>query len=523
MPTIRPYQQAISSQADIPGRRAGASDFSTADPQAGAGLQSLGASLYDMAERSEVSDAHARLATARAEWTVHLQERAQAAAPGDPNFASNFNQDLAKYLEKSGGYATAAGSRAYQQGSAELAAHFVQSAGVFQARSMGEKAKQDYGTIVNQNGLSVYTDPTQFDSLNKSQRAAIFDPSSIYFRVGGPEREELAKNGEQLLARNALKGLINISPELAQKQLTEGAGAAAFINAKDRDALDSEAKRAIQVREEEKRRLDMAADKEDRKRLEANARSATDLAIAGKLTGPQLLKMEMDDGSKRAIFSFMKATAGEGDHDAKAYGPGFNNMVKRVWDGDPTNNPTEQQIMMMSTDATPKSERITTSGARELIGQLRGKGTAEGSAEATMKKEFFQVVEAQISPKVFGLPTSPRAQAQYGYYVQWALPEYERLRKEGKTTDEIMGPKGALTLGAERFKISQTELFADMVANAPADPTQSGKFLGSRSAPPARATVKIAPLTVTTQAEYDALPAGAEYVDPKDVKRRKAK
>lgn len=526
MPSIRPYHQQVSASGEIGGRRAVGSDFSAVSGREGEGLQTVGAALYEQAERSEVSDAHARLATARAEWTVALAERAQSAAPGDPNFASSFNTDLAKYLEKAGGYSTPAGQRAYQQGASQLASHFVQQAGVYQARSMGEKAKLDYETVANKSSLAVYNDPTQFDSALASLKSALYDPNSPFARVGGA-RDELYTKAKERMALAAVKGTINFSPELAQQQLKEGRWND-YLAIENRDALDTEAKNAIRMKQQDAERLKALDEKARKQAEEATSRALTDKAILGTLTRQDLVKAQINDETKRAIFSFMKAGSEEGDRDAKTYGPGFDAMARNVWDGDPSNNPTENEIMLAATSAGGK--RLTLAGAQQLIAQLRGKGTADGTAEATMKKEFFQGIEATISPKVFGLPTSPRAQQQYSFYLQWALPEYERLRKEGKSTDEIMGPKGVLTLGAERFKIPMADVFQDMTGNAPPDPVNSGKFKGNpggsivpQPSAPASVTVPLAPPKITTIDDYNALPPGSEYIDPDGKRKRKPK
>ena len=492
MPTIRPYQQAISSQADIPGRRAGASDFSTADAQAGAGLQNLGASLYDMAERSEVSDAHARLATARAEWTVHLQERAQAAAPGDPNFASNFNQDLAKYLDKSGGYATTAGSRAYQQGSAELAAHFVQSAGVFQARSMGEKAKLDYGTIVNQSALAAYNDPTQYDSATAALKSALYDPNGTFARIGG-QRDELFKSAQQELARNTMKGLINFAPELAQKQLTENTGAAADINAKDRDALDSEIKTAIRAKEIEAERLNNKAEKDERKHQEAVASSLFDGIIAGKVSAQDIVKSGLKRPEKEALFNFMKAQGGETDRDAKTYGPNFVAMLQRVNTDKP---PTDTEIM------NTVGKGITTAGANQLMTWAHGRKTTEGAANADITHSFLQGAKQVFAgPVVIGLPKYSQGGLVYSNWLRYALPEIERQKKAGKSLDEILDPKGALAASVQAYRPSYQDMMTDIqaqAAGAPPDPTQSGKFLGSPGVKPAAPASVTVPIGIDT-------------------------
>ena len=124
MPRIYPYEQQYSAQGSLPGREAGTSDFTSATGATGQGLQNAGETLYKVAEDQEVSDVYARLAKARADWTVALQQRAESGESADPNFRQKFMDDFSQYLDKSGdGLQTRGGQQTFQRGAAQLMSH----------------------------------------------------------------------------------------------------------------------------------------------------------------------------------------------------------------------------------------------------------------------------------------------------------------------------------------------------------------------------------------------------------------
>lgn len=230
MPQIRPYTQQYSSQQDLGGRRLGAqgaravsSDFGTSGGDAGAGLVSAAATLNDVAERQEVTDVQARLAKARADWTLNLQDRAQKATPGDSTFAETFNKDFGDYLNKMGdGIYTRAGQQAFQREASTLAAHFVEKAGAFQIQSAATKAKQDFTNTLNDSRVAVVNDPTQLNSVRDSIINALRDPTSMYGKMNAHDRQALEEQARRELSLSAVQATIMQNPNVALNQLEQG-------------------------------------------------------------------------------------------------------------------------------------------------------------------------------------------------------------------------------------------------------------------------------------------------------------
>lgn len=455
MPDIKPYQAQESAQVTMGGRRAQASDFFTGDAKAGEGTAELGAALYDYAERGEVTDARAKLAKARADWTVHLQERAQAAPAGDLGFASKFNEDFGKYLQDTGAsYTTRAGREAYERGASELSSHFVQAAGTYQARSIGDKLRQDYGELVNKSAMAVYNDPTQFDSTLRSLKEALQDDRMGFGQLGS-QRDELFLDAKQRAAVAAVQGTINLNPELAQKQLAEGKWDD-LVPVGKRDALNSEIKTAIDAQRFESERLQRADEKARLEKQRAVSAAITDQIILGKATAKDIVKADLPGEEKRALFSFMDAQSRETDDDKRRYGPGFVETLNRIYDADPNNNPTDRDILLRV------GNDLTMAGAQQLRTELLGRRSIAGDTEARMKDSFLKGALQQIEKSNAFAMRDSKGNMLYAQYLQYALPEYHRLRETGKSPAEILAPDGPLASAISRYQRTPQQIIEDL-------------------------------------------------------------
>src|SRR6185312_7741834 len=130
MPQIRQYEPSVSAQAPLPGR---SPERLYAEPQdfggdqgmstLGKGLDNAGSTLYDAAQRDELTDVSTQLAKKRTQWTMELQKRASTSAVDDPNFVQQFSEEVQNDLTGIGSNLnTVAGQQAFSRGSAELTA-----------------------------------------------------------------------------------------------------------------------------------------------------------------------------------------------------------------------------------------------------------------------------------------------------------------------------------------------------------------------------------------------------------------
>lgn len=307
MARIQEYTQQTSATAEIGGRRAQDGDVFAIGPEVGRAVGRVADVMEDAANRQEVSDVQAQLAKARAEWTVALQERAQSMTPGDATFAPKFNEEFGKHIAGLGDkLQTRAGQQAFQRGSAELAAHFVEKTGIFQARAMGEKAVQDYSVSLNARRSELLSDPTQFQPLLQAALADLNDPDGTYAKMPAAEREKLKIATQQELALSAVQGLIqNGAPELAKRQLQDGKWDS-YLDADKKAALTDRAEVGIRAKDSEAERKRQLEEREKRDRQDNTMRTYLARIIDPKANGGAL--------SDREILANPDLTAGQMQH-----------------------------------------------------------------------------------------------------------------------------------------------------------------------------------------------------------------
>jgi hypothetical protein len=498
---IQPNQSSRVGPGPQP--RATGADFQTGiGSGSGVGLVSFGAELYKTTEEQEVTSAHTKIAQARAEWSVYLAERVRRADAFDPNFAGKIVQEYDDYLSKTAagsGAFTRAGSNALNRGLADLRADIARQAGLYQVKLAGERAAIDFADMVDANRNVVLNDPTQYAVVLQSLRAAMNDPNSSYSRMPASERIKLGAMAEKGLALSAIQGTIRMDPELAKRQIAGGMWNEALDPDSTASALNA-ADTAIRGREAERRMLEG----EERRKIEEQKRALSsqiwnDIVEGKPGTLRAILDSNLDRAEKNALFEAMKGRAGEGDKDAKTYGPSFVEMLKRI----PTDAPlTDAQIYEQV------GKGLTTAGANQLFAWKNGRKTSEGAANQNILNSFLQGAEEQFTgPVVFGLPRYSKGKSLYAEWLQYALPEIQKGMDAGKPLNEILDPKGPIAQSILVRKPTMKQFMEDingqmsgMGTAPPADPI--AKFLPNVApgAAPASVTVPIAPLVDVSKA-----------------------
>lgn len=273
MPKLREYEAQVSSQYESRQRSATGEDFNLGAGTAavGKGLESVADTLQLQAEREDVTRVHVELAKARADWTVYMQEAIKAAPAGDTSFTSGFMQKFDDYLARAGENIaqTPKGKQLFTTASADLRAGMLEKAGLYQAQSIGEKAKTDHKAVLDANRNVLLGDPTQFESVLRSTDGMIDDPNGLYAGLPGAAREQLRLQARQQLSLSAVQGVIQMNPELAKRQLESGRWKD-YLDADNTHALLKEAEVGIHARQ-------TASDREralaDRARKEAQEKS----------------------------------------------------------------------------------------------------------------------------------------------------------------------------------------------------------------------------------------------------------
>lgn len=414
MPVIRQYQQATRPSGVIEGRRSVPSDDIVLSDEAVGNVQHSADILQDVAERQEVSDVQSKLARARAEWTVHLQDRAQGANPGDPTFASKFNEDFGKYLSEIEGQAqTRAGQNAFRKGAAELSSHFVEKAGVFQSQRMGAKAVQDYAVALNSHRNTLLNDPTQHAEIERLALADLNDPTGIYANMPGDARAKLVISTRGELAMSAVQGLIqNGAPELARKQLLDGKWDA-VLDADKKNKLIDEADVGIRAKDTAAERARLLAEVERKAKQEAVvggylARIVDPRAEGGALSDREILSNpNLDSTHKQHLIDYKLRRARElnASSQEKANPAEVRRLLLNIHAAtdDPKKTYNADEVM-----ASYKAGKITTPemlGLRKEVEQLRDGTTSSfqkqvQSARSLIRDTFMTSIIGRIKPEL---------------------------------------------------------------------------------------------------------------------------
>lgn len=484
MPRIREYISQSSAQADVPGRRASVSDFATTAGNEGQGLISAGETIMKTVERQEISDVDAKLAKARAEWTVHLQERAASSEPGDMSFASKFNTDFTSYLSQlEEGVQTAAGKRAFRRGAAELGAHFTERAGLYQIQSAGAKAKQDYLSALDSNRNALLNDPTQFESISRMMDASLDDPDGPYARMPATTREELRRSTRKDLALSAVQGVIRFEPELGLKQIKEGRWDQ-YLDADKKFALEKSAEVAIRAKEVEAERIARANEKAKEKEREAtgNAFVAKLITDPTSLTAEDIVNSPLE-WREKLHFNNMRQTALKPEPirtDPAVMLDAWDRI--HLPDGDPRKITKEEEVEKLF-------GQITISDVNALRSEIQGRRTDEGRIESDMKTGLLRTAKTMLSGtnQLTGL-RDPKGDEQYQKFLVQFLPEYAKQRQAGKTPQQLLDPDSPDYLGkmADRFRRPPAQFMRDLL-------TENGSLVPGGGIAPALGAVPAPP------------------------------
>jgi hypothetical protein len=447
-----------------------------------------------VAQRQEVSDVHAKLAKARADWTVSLQERARTAEPGDMSFADKFNEDFGAYLSEFGnGVKTEAGRRAFKAGAADLSAQFTVKASEFQAASAGQKARQDYGVLVDANRNTLISDPSQFDSILKSTTDALNDPNGPYARMPAQARSELAVSTRQAMALSAVQGTVDLTPELALKQLKTGRWDE-YLDADKKNSLINNAEIGIRAREVEAERLAAQKERELRK-----AQQATGDGFVARLYGDTPDLTPRDVIRSNLTWEQKKQWIGDIEQRAKEQPMKTDSaLMVKLWDrihlpdGDPNKLVNEDDLNGFYGRGL-KAEDI-----RSLRTEMQGRRTEAGQIEGDLKKNVMTIAKSALTRTndLTGI-RDPRGDEQMQRFMSLFLPEYQKQRQAGKSAVELLSPDSKDYMGKliEPFKRPLDVITRDLIES-----NKVGEITPDKPAAPAKEYTSAADVTADFKA-----------------------
>lgn len=237
MPKIEPYNSQVSASGQLSVRRASGEDFGAGVGEALQGqartVAGIGQMIQQQSEQEDVAGVRLAMTEARAQWTGHLAERANAAQPGDKEFAPSFATSLDEYTsglrEK---VRTRAGLQAFNQMEADLRGDLVNRAGGVQAELMAARVTLDVTGNIEARRNTLVTDPSQFGRLLADTETELLTDTR-YAALPAKDRQALLQTAKQGLALSEAQGILSRDPE----------GLAALLNSGARDTyLDADDK-----------------------------------------------------------------------------------------------------------------------------------------------------------------------------------------------------------------------------------------------------------------------------------------
>lgn len=527
MPKIREYNVAEQTQQRgfIEGRRATPEDFNDST-----GLMQLSRALGDVAdmvtkreEQDEIGTINAQQAKRRADLTVQLETRARASAPGDTTFAEKFMEDVENsgVEARNGLVRSRAGELAFDRLEADMSAHLAQSAGIFQAGSVGRKASGDYVALIGANQKTILSDPTQFQELLKQMQDALDDPNGIYAGMPADKREELARVAKEKLSEAAIKGLTLSfnAPELAEQQIKSGRWDE-YLNADRKDELLKEAQVGVRLKESttERARLEAERARKDAQEETANNFLARIVQPTEDNGGPLrdgdiLADTTLTPAQKQHFVDYRLRRAHELAAGAEA-----------------RTNPATVRALMLEIHADADDPRKTYNADSVMASYRAGKiSTAEMRMLRTEVEQlrdgstnsFQRDVQSARSAVYRAITANPIMAAQpdvaadiayrFGRDLDLAI---ERKRNAQPSED----PRGLLNPASKDYFLSRERLSSYMRSPSATVADEAGRVI--RAEPRQAVSGKIgAPLP--TYRDYDALKPGDEYTDPQGNVRRK--
>lgn len=525
MARIPVYDQQTSATADFGGRRAQEGDAFALGPDLGRAISGVADVVEDVRGRQEVSDVQAKLAKARAEWTVSLAERSQGSDPGDPEFSAKFNNEFSNYLNGvGGGLQTRAGQMAFERGSAELSAHFVEKAGVYQAQAVGKKAVADYQVALNARQNELLTDFTQFDALLNASTKDINDPSGPYARMSVADRNALVEKTKQDLALSAVQGMIQSgAAELAKKQLTGGKWDG-YLDADRKAALTDRADVAIRAKDSEGERKRNLEEREKRDRQDATMRTYLARIIDPKANGGALSDREvlanadLSAGQMQHVIDYKRARAKEladGAENRNNPGQVRSLLGEIIAAGDDPN----KTFTLDNVNKSYREGKISTREWSFLSGQFdRYKDGATNSFARDVNSRVG-AIENQIRGSLFFM-NSPTKATDSIMRMRYDLEDHvQSLRQQKINPREALNPASKNYFFAPERMSTYFQPLQGQVADESAAirSTPGGAATGRTQQIRGAAPVKVVP----TYKDYDSLKSGDEFTDPQGNVRRK--
>lgn len=192
----------------------------------------------------------------------------------------------------------------------------------------------------------------------------------------------------------------------------------------------------------------------------------------GKLSAQDVLNSNLSpfgSGSKDEFLNMMKVR----DTKAKTDPTTFNELFARINlpDGATGKITDANQLNPYLID-----QRINMEDLGKLRGEVEGKGTAQGEAEAKLKAGVIEVAKSTLtrSNALIGIQ-DPQGDANLQQFTSWYLNEFQKQRGQGKSAADLTSPDSPDYLGKriKSFVRSPQQIMQDVLQSATSAPASN--------------------------------------------------
>lgn len=440
MPRIREYQVRDQVAGPVERRRASAEDigFGEGLKTLGRGISQAGDALTRRAEQDEISDLNRRFAENQATSSEDLQETLRTADPGDKNITNDFLERYDERTDEIGSnLSTAAGRNYYARTRAAQRVQFLRSAAAGQADLAGIKAKTDYVNSLNSYSSSLINDPSSFEFTNQMHTEAL----NQMVEAGNLSKADALKlktSGQTDLAKSAVRGWIQNDPNFAKEQLNQGRWDN-YVDGDLKRQLLGESDQAIRGQEIEDRRRQQQQEEALKAQQIQTQNDLLNGINAGSVSAKDILNSNLNptgSGSKKQFLDMLNKRVSKGGGGQTDPGT-FRTLFDRIHadDEDPKKILDENELNSYL------GRGLSFTDLNRLRGEIQGRKTQSGAIEAELKKNVSNIAKSVLtkSDPVTGLK-DPEGDTQYQRFMNYFLTEYDRLRKEGKSPQELLNP-----------------------------------------------------------------------------------
>lgn len=459
MPRINDYgSPELGSQAS--GLESGASLMP--DGAVGRSLQNLGNQvsetgdlIYRRKAQKEVSDLTAQFADARAEQTQTLEQETRDGTVNTQVAKERLQDQLNKMNVD---ISTREGRNLFEKESARLGAYTLHAAGRGEALAGAAKVEADTQREIDSNSSSIFTDPTQVDSVIE------MSDTSIDARVGlnkmtFAQAEKWKLEASKLYAQSAIQGYSRMGPNgptIAERLLDSGKFDK-YIDGKAKSSLQSYIDQRRSANESDDRRAEKAANDAKKKRSEASQNKNLADVISGARSSSEIIE------DPDLIYDDKVATLKLADWASKEktqVDPGVENELFRrinLPDGDP------QQISSMNQLVPYVGKGITPEKVESLNRWIDN--SPEGAKKKEQRRGVIDYGTAQLIKKDTFWTVDPKGQLLFNQFRDDLLATEEEYTKEGKSLAPLYNSHSPEYFGlvANKYKRSQKDIMRDTV------------------------------------------------------------